>query len=120
MTVKTDASALTEKQIAAILELRRARAKYFGTELFADPAWDILLQLFAAKLGGRRLRLADLETLAPRTTLARWAAVLEERGFVSCHFEPGGNTKLSLEISPLGAARMSELLRSLPGLLAPA
>lgn len=118
MTVER--ASLTERQVAAILQLRRARAEIFGAELFTDPAWDVLLELFAAKLAGRKLKLVDLEIFGPRSTLVRWAAVLEERGLVSCQLDGSEMRKLSLEITPLGAAKMSKLLRNLPGLLAPA
>jgi hypothetical protein len=109
----THPSALDEEHIAAILQLRRARAEAFGPELFADPAWDILLQLFAARLGNRRLHLGDFETDCPRTTLARWASVLEERGLVSCQVDGLDPQALSFEISSAGSAIMRRLFDDL-------
>jgi hypothetical protein len=77
-------SRLLRAQLEAILEMRRRRSAIFGEGLFSDPAWDILLELFAAELGGRRLGLADLDHIAPRSTLARWLTALGERGLVLC------------------------------------
>jgi hypothetical protein len=109
--VSTHASALVEQQLSSIVELRRARADMFGADLFADPAWDILLQLFAARFGGRRLGLDDLVAVCPRTTLARWTAVLERRGLVVCNLDCSDPQNFSLEISADAAAKMSILFR---------
>lgn len=103
----------SEEQIASILELRRARAEALGPGLFGDFAWDILLQLYAARLGERSVRLSDLESLAPSSTLARWVAVLEERGLVSCGLDGLSPAEIRAELSPTGEARMSELFRIL-------
>jgi len=111
--VNTETLGATEEDIASILRLRRARAEMFGAELFGDLAWDILLQLFAARLGRRKVRLSDLQIVAPKTTVARWAAVLEERGLISCHLDRLNSKELWIELSASGAARMSALFRSL-------
>lgn len=103
----------TEQQIEWLLRLRRERSEMLGQDLFADPAWDILLQLFAAKLRGRTMKLTDLVTDAPPTTLARWAAVLEERGLVFGHLDPLIPSDLRIELSARGAVKMSKLLHSL-------
>jgi hypothetical protein len=118
--VSTDASALVEQQLSSIVELRRMRADTFGPDLFADPAWDILLHLFAARLRGRTLSLDDLDVVCPRTTLARWAAVLERRGLVACNLDCSDPQNFSLEISADAAGRMASLLREFHRRLAPA
>ena len=104
----------SEQQIASILRLRWARSEVFGAGLFDDLAWDILLQLYAASLGHRKLRLRDLAETAPRSTLARWTAVLEERGLVSCRLDPLAPADLWIELSSAGEAKMAGLFRSLP------
>ena len=107
-----DAVSRTEQRIEWILRLRRARSELLGQNLFADPAWDIMLQLFAAKLKGRTLKLTDLVTDASPSTVARWAAVLEERGLVSGHLDPLIPSVLKIELSECGAVKMSKLLQS--------
>lgn len=42
--------------IHAILRLRRARDEFFQDTLFADPAWDMLLELLEARLLNQRKR----------------------------------------------------------------
>lgn len=102
-----------EQQISTILQLRRERAELFGAGLFNDLAWDILLQLYGARLGNRKFRLADLADIAPRSTLARWTTVLEERGLVTCDLDPANPCNLWIELTGAGEARMAKLFRSL-------
>ena len=103
-----------EQQVTRILQLRRERADLFGAELFNDLAWDILLQLYGASLGNRKIRLADLAHIGPKSTLARWTAVLEERGLVTCDLDPSTPCNLSIELTAAGEAKMAKLFRSLP------
>lgn len=57
-----------------IIRRRRARAQFFPAELFADPAWDILLDLTAARLEGTKVSISSLCIAAsvPTTTALRW------------------------------------------------
>lgn len=75
---------LTEDHIRSVLLVRRARSDILGHHLFSDPAWDILLELYAAKLGDRRMSLADVARAidTPQSTTKRWATALEESGLV--------------------------------------
>jgi hypothetical protein len=69
---------------AAILEIRRSRAESLPGEIFADPAWDLLLELFVADAHGRRLTGHDVSRrcgIAP-TVLSRWLLVISERGLI--------------------------------------
>jgi hypothetical protein len=111
--VESESVAATEDDIAWILRLRSARSKALGAGLFGDVAWDLLLELFAAHLAGRKVRLCDIDIGAPRSTVARWAAVLEERGLISCQLGHLGCEQLQLELTSFGAAKMDELFHSL-------
>lgn len=109
----SDSVAATEDDIASILRLRRARQKLLGADLFGDAAWDVLLELFAAHLAGRKVRLSEIKIGAPRSTITRWAAVLEERGLISCRPDHLEGEDLQVELTREGAAKMDELFRSL-------
>ena len=102
-----------QEEIEAILRLRRARRISFGRGLFSDPAWEIMLQLFAARLGGRRVKLAELDIDDPQSTVARWAALLETHGLISCHLDCVDSNELWLDISSVGGTKMSALFRNL-------
>lgn len=100
---------LMQAQLQSVMEMRRRRSAVFGEGLFSDPAWDILLELFAAEVGGRSIGLADLTHIAPRSTLARWLTVLEERGLVLCQ-GPLQPHEMRLALSRACSGAMARLL----------
>jgi hypothetical protein len=66
-----DRSAMTA---AAILRFRRARSEILPAELFHEPAWDLLLELFVADAQGRRLtgRQVSEQNQVPPNVMSRW------------------------------------------------
>ena len=42
--------AIDPETVRAVIRARRLRARYFDAELFADPAWDMLLDLLQAEI----------------------------------------------------------------------
>ncbi|MGE5953090.1 MAG: MarR family transcriptional regulator [Qipengyuania vulgaris] len=60
--------------IRKLIRQRQARAQFFDAELFADPAWDILLDLAAARAERRQVCVTSLCIAAgvPATTALRW------------------------------------------------
>ena len=60
--------------IRKFIQVRQLRAQFFDAELFADPAWDILLDLAAARAERRRVSVTSLCIAAgvPATTALRW------------------------------------------------
>ena len=62
--------------IRKLIRQRQARAQFFDSELFADPAWDILLDLAAARAERRQVCVTSLCIAAgvPATTALRWIA----------------------------------------------
>jgi hypothetical protein len=91
---------MTEDRILSILALRRARTEVLGAGLFSDPAWDTLLELYAANLGRRCMSVANLAVAIgePQSTTARWVVALEERGLVTTE-DLGLSLDLSVELS---------------------
>ena len=63
---------------------RRARDRLFDAELFADPAWDILLILYCASHSQQRLSVSSvcLSAAVPATTALRWIGQLCRMGLV--------------------------------------
>lgn len=63
---------------------RRARRRYFPADLFGEPAWDLLLDLFRARLEGKRISVtsACIAADVPPSTALRWIGVLEGEGLV--------------------------------------
>jgi DNA-binding MarR family transcriptional regulator len=80
-------TSLTPLQRAqALYDLRRAREPFFGAnaDLFGEPAWDILLDLFIAHERGIDTCVSDacIGACVPSSTGIRWLAILEERGLI--------------------------------------
>lgn len=68
-----------------IYEGRRAREKIIGSDLFSEPVWDILLDLFYQQCLGRRVSVTSccIAANVPPTTALRWISVLIDRGILS-------------------------------------
>ena len=69
---------------ASALNLRRRREQALGASLFAEPAWDMLLDLYLRQSEGLRTTVSSacLGSAAPPTTALRHMAILVERGLV--------------------------------------
>ncbi len=64
------------------IRARRLRDQFFGTALFEDPGWDMLLDLYAAQLERGRVSVSSLciaAAVAPTTAL-RWIARMTDTG----------------------------------------
>ena len=68
--------------VRKVIASRQARAKYFDSELFADPAWDMLLDLTAAEAERAQVSVTSLCIAAavPATTGLRWIKQLVDCG----------------------------------------
>ena len=57
-----------------IIKARQARMRHFDADLFADPAWDILLDLAAARAERQQVSVTSLciAAVVPATTALRW------------------------------------------------
>jgi DNA-binding transcriptional ArsR family regulator len=70
--------------VRRIIRQRQLRARFFEGELFADPAWDILLDLTAARVEHARVSVTSLciASGVPPTTALRWIGQLTEAGLL--------------------------------------
>ena len=79
---------LTDETLAtiamSIYRARRRRSKFLEASLFAEPAWDMLLDLFVASVRGRKVSVTSLCRAADVSdaTGLRWIEMLESNGFV--------------------------------------
>lgn len=100
--------------IRAIIRTRRLRDQFFRADLFADPAWDMLLDLMAARLEGKRVAVSSLCIAAavPATTALRWIKALTDRGLLQRAADPNDGRRVYIELSDEAARLMSAYLRS--------
>lgn len=70
--------------IRAMIERRRLRGRYFEETLFTDAAWDMLLNLAAARTGRFSLSSALLcrDAGVPMSVGRRWIGLLIEKGLI--------------------------------------
>src|SRR3546814_6074273 len=79
-----DVAAAAGAQVRGLIRARRTRDQFFRNELFADPAWDMLLDLMAARLEHKRVSVSSLCIAAavPATTALRWIKSMTAEGLV--------------------------------------
>lgn len=89
ITISDVASALSieDRHLARVRSetaKRDLRHQYFASELFGEPGWNVLVDLFDSSLRGRTVSVTDscIASLAPPTTALRWIGRLEELGLV--------------------------------------
>jgi hypothetical protein len=70
--------------VRRIIRQRQLRARFFSGELFADPAWDMLLDLTAARAEHARVSVTSLciASGVPPTTALRWIGQMTEAGLL--------------------------------------
>jgi hypothetical protein len=68
--------------VRRIIRQRQLRARFFDGDLFGDPAWDMLLDLTAARAEHNRVSVTSLciASGVPPTTALRWIGQLVEAG----------------------------------------
>lgn len=79
-TEQTYSPATLASFASQIYRSRRERDRFLPANLFKDPAWDMLLELFIARVQQKRISVTVLASLAevPPTTALRWIGLLEE------------------------------------------
>jgi hypothetical protein len=99
--------------IRRMLRLRRDRERYFPAEIFADPAWDMLLDLTAAQLEGRLVPVSSLCIAAavPTTTALRWVRSLTEAGLLERRMDPADARRSHIRLSDDASSAMLSYLR---------
>lgn len=89
--------------------LRRKREAIFGNpDLFGEPAWDILLDLFIAQGEGKPVSVSSacIGSAAPATTGLRWLGVLADQGLVVRENDPEDHRRVLVRLTQAGRAAM--------------
>ena len=98
--------------VRSIIRARRLRDHYFRSELFADPAWDMLLDLYAARLDRQRVAVSSLCIAAavPATTALRWIKSLTDQRLFVRIADPQDGRRVFIELSDEAAAGLEAYL----------
>ena len=99
----------------AVLAARRLRARHFSEQLFREPAWDMLLDLFIQEAKGRRSSIKSVCVAAcvPPTTALRWVVWLENAGLIVRNNDQRDGRRVFVSLSPAGHEAMRDYLREL-------
>ena len=102
--------------VHAIYRERRRRKNFFPSDLFGEPAWDILLDLFASRLEGRLISVtsACIGSDVPLTTALRWLKQLEELGLIERTVSENDHRVTWVQLSDYGSQSMEEFFHTSP------
>lgn len=96
---------------AEMYAMRRRRDRLIPGELVGEPAWDILLRLYARHPSPVPLR--DLSDGSDAGAIAeRWVAALGARSFTLCRKAPAGDEML-VSLTSEGHKKMAACLRAM-------
>jgi DNA-binding MarR family transcriptional regulator len=88
--------------VRSVIRARRLRSRFFSEELFADPAWDMLLDLLQAEIAHLRVPVSSLCIAAavPATTALRWLKAMVSQGLFVRRADPHDGRRVFVELAP--------------------
>ena len=111
---------LPEQNLTAIAErvyrVRRRRdalmTARFGGEIFSDPAWDIILDLYIHNSKNQDVSVTSVcsASMVPITTALRYITVLSERGLIERSKKPKDGRSYLLRLTPEAIRIVEDLL----------
>src|SRR3546814_14216668 len=87
------------------------RDRYFDGDLFADPAWDMLLDLYlAAERNTRPVSISSLciASAVPATTALRWIKTFEDLQLISRRADPSDGRRIFIQLVSETKRQMDE------------
>ena len=104
------------------LRCRRLRERLLPREIFGEPAWDILLDLYAAQLEGKAVSISSacIASAVPTTTALRWLSKLVECGLIERSLDASDARRAHVRITDDGLQAVTRwvdiaLLANRPG-----
>lgn len=99
---RSDAPEVSIETVRAVIRARRLRSRYFPEDLFADPAWDMLLDLLQAEISKLRVPVSNLCIAAavPSTTALRWLKTMVQEGVFVRRADPHDGRRVFVELAP--------------------
>lgn len=94
--------------VRTVIRARRLRSRFFDEELFADPAWDMLLDLLQAEIAQHRVPVSSLCIAAavPATTALRWIKTMTDSGLFNRRADPHDGRRVFIELAPQTSAAL--------------
>ena len=100
-----------------ILAARGRIGNFIDADLFADPARDILLDLFVAGEEGRRISISSccIAASVPPTTALRWIGMLKKRNLIQETVDPADGRRKWLSLTPDVHKAMRDYVNAIAG-----
>jgi hypothetical protein len=107
-----DVSAKSLATARRMVRERLKRNQHFEARLFADPAWDMMLDLFIAEAEGRETPVMNLclSSQVPETTTLRWVKTLEHAGIVIRQKDEHDQRRVLVRLSPVASKALASYL----------
>lgn len=107
-------TAVSAAAVRGVINARRARDDFFDPKLFSDPAWEILLELYATDLEHLRHSIGTLSAKLPipATTTLRWIVTLDAGGLVVRRDDLRDARRVFVALSPRGRDAMASYFES--------
>ena len=108
LTSQGKRTAANSADVRSVIKARRAREAFLPAHLFADPAWDMLLELYAAELDQVRMATSNLceASAVPATTALRWISTLEKESLIERQSDPLDARRIFVRLSSNGLRSM--------------
>ena len=105
MSNKIDSDQLTRVAVT-FYRARQMRARHLDENLFGEPAWDMLLDLFINKSSGFRTSVKSLcvASNVPETTALRWIGLLIDASLVYRENDNTDRRRVFISLTPRGLA----------------
>jgi len=104
--------------VRGVIRQRQQRARFFDAALFADPAWDMLLDLAAARGEGNRVSVTSLciASGVPCTTALRWIGQMTQSGLLRRIEDKADRRRAFIDLTDKAADAMARYFGALgPG-----
>ena len=99
--IEEDVPDVPVETVRTVIRARRLRGRFFSEDLFADPAWDMLLDLLQAEIAQLRVPVSSLCIAAavPATTALRWLKTMTDKGIFVRRADPHDGRRVFVELS---------------------
>jgi len=103
------------ERVRIIAERRVERYQYLPAEMFGEPAWDMLLDLYLASGDGKSISVSSacIASRAPATTALRWLRRMEQLGLVARVNDDNDRRRVYVTITDAAKRALADWLLSI-------
>lgn len=113
----TDPSKRRRDALKDLKSMRRLRSQYFPSDLFSDPCWEMLLDLYDAHLSRAEVTVTSLGAASgvPQTTALRRMDTLQSHGLISRSDDKDDQRRTIIRLTTAGLAAVERFFETYLG-----